>query len=62
MVYRETFFANPAASSSKSSPFLTGSTNNGNRHRVRLLLGGKTPGGLPENSQKVKKEEASIGL
>ena len=42
-----------------SSPFLTGSTNNGDQHRVLPLLGGngKNPGGLPKNSQKVKKEE-----
>ena len=47
-----------------SSPFLTGSTNNGDQQRVLPLLGGngKNPGVLPENSQKVKKEEASKGL
>ena len=47
-----------------SSPFLAGSTNNGDQHRVLPLPGGigKNPGGLPKNSQKVKKEEASKGL
>ena len=45
----------------KSSPFLTGSINNGDRHRVLLLPGGngKNPGELPKNSKKIKKEEAS---
>ena len=38
--------------------------NNGSRHRVRPLHGGngKTPGGLPKNSKKVKKDEASTVL
>ena len=42
----------------------TGSTKNSNRHRVLLPPGGngENPGGLPENSKKVKKEEASKGL
>ena len=41
--------------------FFTGSTNNGDQHRVLPLPGGngKNPGGLPKNSQKVKREEAS---
>ena len=38
-----------------SSPFLTGSTSNGHRHRVLPPLGGNgvDPGGLPKNSKKV---------
>ena len=46
------------------SPFLIGSTNNGDQHRVLPLPGGndKNPGGLPKNLLKVKKEEASKGL
>ena len=45
-------------------PVLTGSTNNGDRHRVLPLPGGngKIPGGLPQNSKKVKRDEASKGL
>ena len=48
----------------EASPFLTGRTNNGSRHRVRPLPGGngKILGGLPKNSKKVKKDEASKGL
>ena len=48
----------------KSSPFLAGSTNNGERHRVLPLLGGngKILGGLLQNSKKVKKDEARKGL
>ena len=38
-------------------PFLTGSKNNGVRHRVPPL-----PGGLPKNSTKVYEEDASKGL
>ena len=39
-------------------------TSNGNRHRVLPPPGGKgeNPGGLPNNSKKVKKEVASKGL
>ena len=53
-----------AGGETNSSPFLPGSTNNGDQHRVLPLLGGigNSPCGLPENSQKVKKEEASKGL
>ena len=45
-------------------PYPTGSTNNGDRHRVLHPPGGngKNPGGLPKNSKKVKKEESSNGL
>ena len=45
------------AGGQQSSPFRTGSTNNGDRHRVLLLPGGngKIPGGLPKNSKKVNK-------
>ena len=52
------------AGGDNSSPFSTGSTNNGNQHRVLPLPGGngKNPGSLPKNSQKVKKREASKGL
>ena len=48
----------------KSSPFLPGSTNNGDRHRVPPLPdgNGKILGGLLKNSKKVKKDEASKGL
>ena len=44
----------------KSSPFITGRTNNGSRHRVRPLPGGngKTPGGLPKkNHRKSRKRQ-----
>ena len=47
-----------------SSQCSTGSTRNGNRHRVLPPPGGngQNPGGLPKNSKKVKKEAASKGL
>ena len=47
-----------------SSPFLTGSTNHGDQHRVLPVPGGngKNPGDLAKNSQIVKKEEASKDL
>ena len=47
-----------------SGPYPTGSTRNGDRHRVLPPPGGngENPGGLPKNSKKVKKEEASKGL
>ena len=46
------------------SPYPSGSTNNGDWHRVLPppCGNGKNPGGLPQNSKKVKKEEASKGL
>ena len=42
----------------------TGSTSNGNRHRVLPPPGvnGENPGGLPKNSKKVKEQVASKGL
>ena len=47
-----------------SGPYPTGSTRNGDRHRVLLPPGGngENPGGLLKNSKKVKKEAASKGL
>ena len=47
-----------------SIPYRSGSTRNGDPHRVLLPLGGngENPGGLPKNSKKVKKEVASKGL
>ena len=47
-----------------SGPCPTGSTRNGNRHRVLPPPGGngEHPSGLPNNSKKVKKEAASTGL
>ena len=45
-------------------PYPTGSTRHGDRHRVLPPPGGngENPGGLPNNSKKVKKEVASKGL
>ena len=49
-----------AAKKNHSRPLLTGRTNNGSRHRVRLLHGGngKTPGGLLKKFRKSRKRQA----
>ena len=52
------------AGGDNSSPFSTGSTNNGNQHRVLPLPGGngKNPGSLPKNSQKSQEERGKQRL